>query len=359
MARAILPSRMLIALLGVTCVTAGGVYLVKSRKSTPADPARQPVVLVKQPGTATPDEPASPTTAPSAVELPMLAAVTPTGPATQPTTKPAALPVLAAVAPAKPASPSDPIAYAKSKIEAGELITARKALNDALLAGQLSPEQEATAKAEISALNEKIIFSSRPFADDPFATRYVVKSGDRLAKIAANFDVTVDLLKRINGITDERKLQAGKTLKIIPGPFTAEVSKSKFTIDLWIGPPNGSGSMFVRSYRVALGKEGNTPLGTWMVEPGKKQKNPKFWGAGGLPPMEADDPQNPLGEYWIALTGTDGEAVGATGYGIHGTIDPDSIGKNASLGCIRLLNEEVAVVFELLAEGKSTVVTKP
>jgi lipoprotein-anchoring transpeptidase ErfK/SrfK len=95
-----------------------------------------------------------------------------------------------------------------------------------------------------------------------------------------------------------------------------------------------------------------------MVEAGKKQKNPKFWGAGGLPPMEADDPKNPLGEYWIGLVGTDGHAVGATGYGIHGTVDPDSIGKMASMGCIRLVNEEVAVVFELLTEGKSTVIVR-
>jgi len=75
--------------------------------------------------------------------------------------------------------------------------------------------------------------------------------------------------------------------------------------------------------------------------------------------MEADDPKNPLGEFWIGLVGTEGAALDKHGYGIHGTIDPDSIGKQASLGCIRLKNEDVAVVYEMLVEGKSFVVVKP
>src|SRR4051812_48966558 len=41
-------------------------------------------------------------------------------------------------------------------------------------------------------------------------------------------------------------------------------------------------------------------------------------------------PNNPVGLVWIALTGE--------GYGIHGTPDPDHVGKTASHGCIRLTN---------------------
>jgi lipoprotein-anchoring transpeptidase ErfK/SrfK len=65
-----------------------------------------------------------------------------------------------------------------------------------------------------------------------------------------------------------------------------------------------------------------------------------------------------LGKFWIGLAGTDGQAIGQTSYGIHGTIDPDSIGKMASMGCIRLRNEDIALVYEMLVEGKSTVIVK-
>ncbi|MDW8262448.1 MAG: L,D-transpeptidase, partial [Phycisphaerales bacterium] len=88
---------------------------------------------------------------------------------------------------------------------------------------------------------------------------------------------------------------------------------------------------------------------------GGKQKNPKFWGAGDLPPMGADDPKNPLGEFWIGLTGINGSAEGRDSYGIHGTIEPESIGRAMSLGCIRLASGDIDLLYELLADGKSKV----
>jgi lipoprotein-anchoring transpeptidase ErfK/SrfK len=46
-------------------------------------------------------------------------------------------------------------------------------------------------------------------------------------------------------------------------------------------------------------------------------------------------------------------------YGIHGTNDENSIGKSESLGCIRMHNADIALIFDLLVDGKSTVVIKP
>jgi lipoprotein-anchoring transpeptidase ErfK/SrfK len=92
-----------------------------------------------------------------------------------------------------------------------------------------------------------------------------------------------------------------------------------------------------------------------MVEPQKKLKNPTYYSPRGEGVISADDPKNPLGEFWIGLAGVDGHAVGKQSYGIHGTIEPDSIGKQASMGCIRMRNEDVAEVFELLVEGRSNV----
>jgi lipoprotein-anchoring transpeptidase ErfK/SrfK len=38
-------------------------------------------------------------------------------------------------------------------------------------------------------------------------------------------------------------------------------------------------------------------------------------------------------------------------YGFHGTNNPNSIGKDASNGCIRMKNEDVEEFFELVKEG--------
>ena len=127
---------------------------------------------------------------------------------------------------------------------------------------------------------------------------------------------------------------------------------------MYLGSPGEKGSLYVRSFNVGLGRNGTTPTGTWMLSPQGKLKDPKWWGLPEEPAREPGDPLNPLGKYWMALTGTDGEALGREGFGIHGTADPDSIGKEMSHGCIRLTNENVERVYEMLVDGKSTIVVK-
>jgi len=247
---------------------------------------------------------------------------------------------------------------AQKQLESGGVLSARQSLNAMLLSGSLDESQMAETKRKIAELSNAIIFSTKRFADDPFGGTYAVQNGDALQKIAKAHGVTWELLGRMNDISDPRKLRAGRSIKIINGPFHAVVSKSRFEMEIWLGEPMSADAMYVATYRVGLGKEGSTPTGTWQVSAGGKMKNPKFWGAAELPLMEADDPQNPLGEFWLALTGVNGEAEGREGYGIHGTIDPTSIGKNASHGCIRLTKEDIAMVYELLVDAKSKVYVK-
>jgi len=130
-------------------------------------------------------------------------------------------------------------------------------------------------------------------------------------------------------------------------------------MDIYLGGfPGEKSSMFVTEYQVGLGKDDSTPTGTWMVEAGHKLKNPIYYSPRGEGVIAADDPKNPLGGFWIGLAGTDGKAVGQESYGIHGTIEPDSIGKQSSMGCIRMPNEAIPVVYDMLVEGKSLVMVK-
>jgi hypothetical protein len=250
------------------------------------------------------------------------------------------------------------LAEGKALIDAGSLVAGRRVINEALVGGRLNDADAQRAKEMIAAANETLVFSPRRFTDDALQGSYTMAGGDRLMKLASSCDVTWDFLKRINGISDERRIRAGQTLKTVKGPFHAVVSKSRFTMDLYFGAPGERGAMYVRSFPVGLGKHGSTPTGTWMVAPQSKLKNPKWWGTPDEPAREAGDPQNPLGKFWIGLHGTDGDALGKEGFGIHGTIDPDSIGKEMSHGCIRLVNENVERVYEMLVDGKSTIIVK-
>ncbi len=63
-----------------------------------------------------------------------------------------------------------------------------------------------------------------------------------------------------------------------------------------------------------------------------------------LPP----GPNNPVGITWIALD--------HPGIGMHGTSDPDSIGRSASHGCIRLSNWDAFKVYGMVAKGTQVII---
>jgi lipoprotein-anchoring transpeptidase ErfK/SrfK len=247
---------------------------------------------------------------------------------------------------------------ALQKKSSGDLLGARKLLSEALISGHLNPSDADAARRMLSEMNQTLVFSPKVAAGDAFASTYTVKSGELMRSIAEKFDVPWELIARLNNMPDPRKLRAGQNLKVVTGPFHAIVSKSRFTLDVYLGSPGEKGSLFVRSFDVGLGANDSTPTGSWIVETHKKIKNPTYFSPRGEGVIAADDPKNPLGERWIGLTGIDGHAVGKQSYGIHGTIEPDSIGKQASMGCIRMRNEDVELLFDMMTEGKSVVVVR-
>jgi LysM repeat protein len=278
-----------------------------------------------------------------------------------------------------------PLTEAQQLLNRGEMVAARAVANRLLLSGQLLPGDHAAAKAFIAKLNDTLLFSPQRFKDDPLVDVYTVKTGDRVQRVAYDHDIPWELLLRINGITDPRRVRVGQNLKVIRGPFYAVVDKATYTMDIYLGgipgvvlpkpaspttvawasAGEGGGGMtpaveptYVTSFRVGLGANDSTPTGLWRVEFGQKLKNPTYFSPRGEGVIAADDPANPLGEFWIGLAGVDGQAVGKTSYGIHGTIEPDTIGTQASLGCIRLVHEDIARVFELLYEVHSMVLVK-
>lgn len=107
-----------------------------------------------------------------------------------------------------------------------------------------------------------------------------------------------------------------------------------------------AGEEVVAAWPVGVGKESNaTRVGEFVV--GEKTKEP-MWFPQGRKPVPFGDPENPLGTRWIAWNDQQGNA---TRLGFHGTNEPDSIGRDASLGCIRMRTADVEELFEILPRG--------
>lgn len=241
------------------------------------------------------------------------------------------------------------LAAGREALQRKDDLTARTNLSAALQSG-LGGSDEEFVRTELIRLGQETVLSTRIVNGDSLVDRYVVQTGDVLAKIASANKVSPDLLASLNGIIDKHRIREGQTIKIIKGPFRAVVSKRTYTLDVYLG------DTFVRSFQVGLGADDSTPTGEWRVA--TKLMNPTYYPPRGGEIMAADDPKNPLGERWIGLVGISGAAIDQERYGIHGTNEPDSIGKSVSMGCIRLHNEDVEALYSYLVETHSTVTVR-
>lgn len=233
--------------------------------------------------------------------------------------------------------------------KAGRVIAARDQLNEALKL-RLTPAIRQEIKVQMAKLSEQWLFRRMVLEGDTLTGLYKVMPGDLLARIGRNHQVPYQGLMEINGIHEARALQAGQTIKVIHGPFHALVNLSTFTLDLYLQ------TMYVKSYKIGIGKEEHaTPTGTWRVASGGKLIKPTWTDPDSGRVYKASDPDYPLGSRWIALDGIDGDAKGRTGFAIHGTKEPETIGSRSSRGCIRLFNGEAIELYNLLEEGKSLV----
>ena len=216
------------------------------------------------------------------------------------------------------------------QFKAGQFLEAHQALSKIYWQ---QPELRSRIQERIDATAKVIYFSPQPHVQEP----YVVQAGDQLRKIAAKHHVPWPFLAKLNR-TDPRRLREGQKLKVIDGPFGAVVTLSDFELVLH------HHGQYVRGYRICIGKDGSSPVGKFKVL--NKVTNPQYTDPDGKV-FAGDDPKNPLGNVWIDL----GES-----YGIHGTIEPNSIGKAESRGCIRLLNADAAEVFDTLEVGSEVVI---
>jgi lipoprotein-anchoring transpeptidase ErfK/SrfK len=95
----------------------------------------------------------------------------------------------------------------------------------------------------------------------------------------------------------------------------------------------------VKIFQTAVGAPRTpSPAGTFKIV--QRIPDPTWYTKGKIVPPGKS---NPLGPRWLGLS--------LKGYGIHGTSNPASIGRNASHGCIRLRNRDVEELFDMVAVG--------
>ncbi|MFN9373985.1 MAG: L,D-transpeptidase family protein [Planctomycetaceae bacterium] len=228
------------------------------------------------------------------------------------------------VANSVPADESGDLAAIDDLIAANDYVEAQRELSRLFFS---RPRERGAIQSRLNKLSQTLYFAPQPQFHEP----YVVQAGDQLRSIGKKYKLSWEYLAKLNRVAPS-KIREGQKLKVMQGPFGVRVSLSRFELVLHL---DGS---YVKHYRVGVGKDGASPVGTFLVK--NKQVDPTYYGPEGV--IRHDDPENPLGEHWIDI---------GDSFGIHGTNEPDSIGKAESKGCIRMKNEDVAELYDFLVVG--------
>jgi len=231
---------------------------------------------------------------------------------------------------------------AESAYEDGRLLEART-LYRSVAESITDVNRLKEVREKLEDLNIKIIISS---SIDECSTEYVVRSGDALEKVARKFGTTVNLIKRSNNLPSDT-IRLRQKLKVNTCKFSIVVDKSQNSLFL-----KKKGKV-IKTYTVSTGKDNSTPIGTFRIGRNKLIK-PTWYKTGAIIPP--DSPDNILGSRWMGLEGVDDGGVEIEGYGIHGTTKPNDLGKQITLGCVRMKNEDVEVLFDIVPVGTEVII---
>jgi lipoprotein-anchoring transpeptidase ErfK/SrfK len=196
-----------------------------------------------------------------------------------------------------------------------------------------------------------------------------MKYGSLLEFIAERYHAAEDFLRQLNPGMDLEKLKPGDIVKV-PNvePFEIEKLSEKF---IPANPALAGRQIFVDTRENFLEvREGDKLVAEFPITPGSKTLPApkgvwKILGIATLPWFRHDEgvlnhgvrtsdfynippgPNNPVGVLWMGLN--------KPGIGIHGTNNPETIGRAGSHGCIRTANWDAARLKDMVCPG--TVVT--
>jgi LysM repeat protein len=231
----------------------------------------------------------------------------------------------------------------QQQLDAGSLAEALETLSRFYGDPRFSADESRQLTEILDQVAGTVIYSRQHLLEPP----HVVRAGETLDQIAAEYDVPAGLLAKINGVRDPKNLQPGSQLKVVRGPFNAVVNLEKRDLSLMLQ------GRYAGRFRIGVGRDCPSLEGTYEVK--DKTVNPTYYGRDKV--VDAEDPANPWGERWIGL-GNPAGAAQATPVGIHGTDNPLNIGATADRGAICLGKRDVEDVYDILSIGSRVVIRR-
>jgi lipoprotein-anchoring transpeptidase ErfK/SrfK len=260
---------------------------------------------------------------------PSLGSLTP--PATSTSTAPAA---------ASPAAPVEPNQGLANAIRTADRQYAADQPMDALLtlslfynSPDLTPSDRDALISRLDPLAASVIYSRRHLLEQP----HRVAANETLMEIAAKYELPWQLLANINGIEDPVAVVPGTELKVMRGPFRAEVDPARNELTIFLR------DLYAGRFKIAVGAEPAPQPGTYTIQ--EKQSARTFYDRNGSP-VPPGDARNPYGTVWMDL----GKQLC-----IHGSPDRNS---PSTSGCISLSGDDADDLYGILSQGSSVTIRR-
>ncbi len=174
---------------------------------------------------------------------------------------------------------------------------------------------------------------------------HVVAAKETASGIARRHRLGAGMIARLNR---RPELVPGRPLKLIDAaavPMALVVSRTRFRLLVW------HGRTLVAAFPVSVGKSGQeTPLGVTTIA--VSVRDPEWRDPDTHKLFAPKDPGNVLGGFWMGFDPLPDASF--RGIGIHGYTaeHPDAwLEKRSSHGCVRLAQEDIAAVFDLVLPG--------
>ena len=226
----------------------------------------------------------------------------------------------------------------QSSIAAGQMDDALFALTVWYGEPTLSAEQNQRCINLLDQLAGSVIYSQDSFMEPA----YVVQEGETIEEVAAKYSVPKEFLARINGVEPPYQLYPGETLKVVRGPFRAEINSQNGEITVFLG------RYYAGRFDARIGDDLPAEVSDFEVavkEPGREYFDRRTGFRIGR-----EDPNNPYGNRWIGLRGQ--QITAAHNVGIH--VDNG----HPEGGCIAVSPRDADDLTAILSIGSRVVVRR-
>jgi hypothetical protein len=223
---------------------------------------------------------------------------------------------------------------ARAEVEAGKPRQALFILSRLYADPRLTAADRRRLQDALDPLAAQVIYSQQHTLEQPF----LVRRGDTLPAIAEQYQVPWQLLANINGVRDPEFLVPGTKLKVVRGPFRAEVNLADQELTLHLN------QLYAGRFPIAIGQDPPPTLGEFEIK--AKSEGREFATADGQV-IPAGHPANPYGSTYMEI---------GRNLSLHGSATAEDSPPNA--GCISLSPRDAFDVAGILSIGSTVTIRR-